>query len=173
MKYVVVTIIAAVFAHYEALSADRIYYETAKGENFRDQSWHAMDRREFEKNRPDYVYDLYTFERLGDGSSRVRREVDSVSGDWLFLLTYHYGRNGRLTKIGWEFRTFNGIDVEHNDEGLTRCLRTYTVGPSGKLRLVSERMEDMKTGRKVKRSFYEPEIKHWMALKDLPIQPRK
>lgn len=73
--------------------------------------------------------------------------MDSAAGDWLFLLTYRYAPNGRLTKIDWEFRTFNGIDVEHDDEGLTRCLRTYSVERSGKLRLLSARMEDMKTGR--------------------------
>jgi hypothetical protein len=155
------------------LSADTVYYETSRAEDFQDRSWHAMDRHEFESKQPENVYDFYTFECLADGSSRVKREMDSMSGDWLFLLTYDYAQNGRLTKIDWEFRTFNGIDVEHNDEGLTRCLRTYSVEPCGKLRLLSERMEDMKTGRVVKRSFYEPKITHWMSLKDLPIQPKR
>lgn len=166
-------VIAAVSIQCVRLCADTIYYETATGENFRNRSWHAMDRRDFEAKQPDEVYDSYTFERSADGSSRVHRELE-VSGDWLFLLTYHYAQNGRLTKIDWEFRTFNGIDVEHNDEGLTRCLRTYSVERSGKFRLLSERMEDMKTGRVVKRSFYQPEITHWMTRKQLPpIKPKE
>jgi hypothetical protein len=76
-----VTAIAAVSMQCMRLCADTIYYETATGENFRNRSWHAMDRREFKTNQPDNVYDSYTFERLADGSSRVHREVDSVSGD--------------------------------------------------------------------------------------------
>jgi hypothetical protein len=167
----ITSIITASFAICAVLSADTIYYETSTGENFQRRSWHAMDRHEFESKQPENVYDSYTFERLADGSSRVKREIDSVSGDWLFLLPYNYARNGRLTKIDWEFRTFNGIDVEHNDEGLTRCVRTYSVERSGKFRLISEQMEDMKTRRAVTRSFYTPKIRHWMTLKELPIQP--
>jgi hypothetical protein len=171
MKSVFVTIVVVVSIQRVCVCADTIYY--AIGEYVADRRWHAMDRTKFEIEQPESVYDSYTFERLADGSSRVHRQVDSVSGDWFFLFTYHYAPNGRLTKIDWEFRTFNGIDVEHNDEGLTRCLRTYSVERSGKLRMLSERMEDMNTGRAVKRSFYEPKIKHWMAAKDLPMQPKK
>jgi hypothetical protein len=102
-------VVAAVAMQCIRLCADTIYYETATGENFRNQSWHAMNRREFEANQPHDVVDFYTFERLADGSSRVRRQTDSMAGDRLLLATYHYAPNGCLTKIDWEFRTFNGM----------------------------------------------------------------
>jgi len=165
-------VIAALSTQCIHLCADTVYYETATGNKFENRSWHAMDRGEFESKQPDDVYDFYTFERLADGSSRVHRQIDAPSGDWLFIFTYHYGPKGRLSQIDWEFRTFNGIDVEHNEEGLTRCLRTYRVKDSGELRLLSERMEDVNTGRPVTRSFYEPKITHWLTLKDLPIEPK-
>lgn len=88
------------------------------------------------------------------------------------MFTYHYAKNGRLQRIESEFRTFNGIDVLHDDEGLTRCVRSYAVTNTGRLRKISERITDMKSGREVARSFYEPKVKHWTYLHDLPIQPK-
>ena len=154
------------------LRADPIYYEVSTGKNSSDQKWHVMDRHEFEAKHPYDVYDLYTFKRLPGGTARVERQVDTPSGDWVMLLTYHYAKTGYLTKIDYEFRTFNGINIQTDDAGLTRCIRSYEVTPSGELRLNSERIEDMKTKRVVKRGFFEPTIAPWMTLKSLPIQPK-
>jgi hypothetical protein len=171
MRFPIITLVV-LFASSSSLRAETVYYQTATGENFQNQTWHSMERREFKAKQPENVYDSYTIERLGDGSSSLRRQVDSKAGDWLLLLTYLYAPDGRLRKVDLEFRTFSGIDVENDDEGMTRCLRSYAVERSGKLRVVSERIEDFDTHRLVKRSFYMPDISHWKTLKELPIQPK-
>ena len=154
------------------LRSESIYYAVFEGKNYEKQKWFSKELREFNANPPDDVHDLYTFERGAHGTSIVKREYSTPSGDWLFMFTYHYAKNGRLQRIESEFRTFNGIDVLHDDEGLTRSVRSYAVTNTGRLRKISERITDMKSGREVVRSFYEPEVKHWMHLHDLPIQPK-
>jgi hypothetical protein len=155
-----------------SLRSDPIYYAVFEGKNYEKRIWFSKELREFNANPPHDVYDLYTFERGARGTSIVKREYSTPSGDWLFMFTYHYAKNGRLQRIESEFRTFNGIDVLNDDEGLTRCVRSYAVTNTGRLRKISERITNMKSGREVARSFYEPEVKHWMHLRDLPIQPK-
>jgi hypothetical protein len=151
--------------------AQTIYYAVFEGNNYEKETWHVVDLKEFNANRPGNVFDLYRFERLSDGTSKVMREFSTPSGDWMFLLTYHYDKNGRLNKLESEFRTFGGVTIS-GDGGSTRCVRSFVVSNNGELQKTSERITDMKTGREVTRSFYEPAVKHWMHLRDLPIQPK-
>jgi hypothetical protein len=154
-----------------SLRSEPIYYAVFEGKNYEKRTWFSKELREFNANPPHDVYDLYTFERGARGASIVKREYSTPSGDWLFMFTYRYAKNGRLQRIESEFRTFNGIDVLH-DDGMTCCVRSYVVTNTGRLRKISERITDMKSGREVARGFYEPEVKHWMRLHDLPIQPK-
>ena len=81
--------------------------------------------------------------------------------------------NRRLYQLHSEFVTFAGISVSGEDDGLTRCIRDFTVSSRGTLQKTSERIIDEKTGRKVARQFPEPQIDHWMRFDDLPIRPPK
>jgi len=168
----VVIVLLCLFSHAHFVRAETIYYAVSGGKNYEKETWHVGDLKNFNTKRPDNVFDLFTFERLADGTSKASREYSTPSGDWLFLLTYYYDHNRRLTKLKSEFRTFKGMDVVHDDEGMTRCVRSYSVTNTGKLRKMSEQITDMKSGREVKRTFYEPNVKHWMNLRDLPIQPK-
>jgi hypothetical protein len=150
--------------------AEPIYYSVSEGQNYEKETWHVGDLKQFNFNRPDNVFDLYTFHGLSGGAAKVVREFSTPSGDWLFILTYYYAKSGQLTKLDSEFRTFGSISVSGED-GLTRCERSYTVNAAGKLHKTRQRITDMKTGRTVNRSFFEPEVKHWMSLRELPVQP--
>ncbi len=155
-----------------ALRADTIYYETSTGKDYATKKWQSMDRHKFEARQPDNVYDLYTFQRNGDGTSIVERTVYSIAGDWALLLKYRYAKTARLESIDMDFSTFTGVEAGTGDIAPTRCLRTYSVTQSGNLHLVSEHIEDLKTKRAVKRGFHEPHIDHWMTLDTLPIKPK-
>ena len=149
-----------------------VYYATFTGKNYAKGTWHSSSLAAFKAAPPDDVYDSYTLERRRDGSVIVHRDYATPSGDWRFDLTYEYGRNTRLRKIRSEFVTFGGITISGEDEGLTRCVRTFTVSRSGTLHKTSERITDEKTGRVAARQFYDPQIKHWMSLDELPIHPK-
>ena len=67
---------------------------------------------------------------------------------------------------------FGSITISGEDEGLTRCIRDFTVSSRGTLEKTYERILDEKTGRKVARQFYDLKVKHWMTLDELPIPPK-
>jgi hypothetical protein len=157
--------LAAPVAH-----GDQIYYAVSEGHNYEKQIWHAGDLKEFNRKRPNNVFDLYTFQRLTDGSVKVARELSAPSGDWFLRLTYFYGKNGQLTKIDFDFSTFEG-KCSCGEGGLTRCQRSYSVDSTGQLRKRTERVTDMKTGDIVDWTFPEPKVKHWASLHDLPMRP--
>ena len=76
-----------------------------------------------------------------------------------------------LRRIRSVFVTFAGITTSGEAEGLTRCVRTFSVSPGGTLRQTAERITDKKSGRVVAREFYQPRVEHWMTLSQLPIPP--
>jgi hypothetical protein len=165
-------VIAFVIGSAAAASSQTIYYATFTGENYAKETWHSSSVSDFKASRPDNVYDAYTVERHSDSSTVVHRDFTTPSGDWRFELTYEYGRDARLRKIRSEFVTFGGITISGEGEGLTRCVRTFGVSPSGALHKTSERITDEKSGRIVARQFYQPQITHWMSLDQLPIRPK-
>ncbi|MBA3544557.1 MAG: hypothetical protein H0T83_08995 [Chthoniobacterales bacterium] len=155
-----------------AVSAQTVYYATFTGKNYAKESWHSAPLAAFKAAPPDDVYDAYTVDRRSDGTTVVHRDFTTPSGDWRFELIYEYGRDARLWKIRSEFITFGGITISGEDEGPTRCVRTFTVSRSGTLHKTSERITDSKSGRVVARQFYQPQITHWMSLDQLPIRPK-
>ena len=165
-------VIAFLIGSAAAAWTQSVYYATFTGENYAKQTWHSSSLVAFNAAPPDDVYDSYTVERGSGGTSVVHRDYTTPSGDWRFELTYEYGRDARLRKIRSEFVTFGGVTIAGDDEGLTRCVRTFSVSPSGTLRKTSERITDEKSGRVVARQFYQPQITHWMSLDQLPIRPK-
>ena len=148
-----------------------IYYATSTGKNYAKETWRSSSLADFKAARPGDVYDCYTVEHKSDSTTVVHRDFTTPSGDWRFELTYEYGRDARLRKIRSEFITFGGITISGEDEGLTRCVRTFNVSRSGALHKTSQRITDEKSGRVVARQFYQPQITHWMSLDQLPIWP--
>src|ERR1051326_4319269 len=165
-------VIAVLLGSAAAAWSQTVYYATVTGENYAKETWHSESASDFKASRPENVYDAYTVERHSDGSTVVHRDFTTPSGDWRFELTYEYGRGGRLRSIRSEFVTFGGITISDEDEGLTRCVRTFSVSPSGRLHKTSERITDEKSARVVARQFYQPQITHWMSLDQLPIRPK-
>jgi hypothetical protein len=149
-----------------------VYYATFTGENYAKETWHSSSLAAFKAAPPDDVYDSYTVELRRNGTTVVQRDYSTPSGDWRFELTYEYGRDRHLHKVHSEFITFGGISVPDAGGELTRCIRTFTVSSSGTLQKTHERIIDEKTGRKVARQFYNPQVTHWMTLDDLPIPPK-
>src|SRR3954468_5224964 len=129
-----------------------VYYATFTGENYAKKTWHSSSLAAFKADPRADVYDSYTVERHRDGSTRVHRDYTTPSGDWRFELTYDYGRDPDLRRIRSVFVTFAGIP-SGEAEGLTRCVRTFSVLPGGTLRQTSERITDEKSGRVVARQF--------------------
>ncbi len=166
MRAVIPLIVVAVIS-VSSLPAQILYYSESEGDHYEKQSWHSAPLSRFlaEKN---VSFDAYTFRRRSDGTSIVARDYATPSGDWIVKLTYLYGANGRLRFIRWDTYTFHG---SKEGEGLTRCVRTFTVTPRGELIQKSERITDDKTGKVVDRSFWSPRVKHWMSLAELPIKP--
>ena len=165
---VLIGIAAAVLA--STANAETVYYAVSQGENLARQTWHSGDLERFKQNRPDNVFDLYIFHRLSGGKSKVTRERSTPSGDWFLILTYYYSSGGRLTKMDFDFRTFNGV-CPCGETGPIRCERIYSADSAGKLRKESERIVEEKTGATVDWTFNEPLVKHWATLRELPIQP--
>jgi hypothetical protein len=149
-----------------------VYYATFTGENYAKETWHSSSLAAFKAAPPADVYDSYVVERHPNGSTSVHRDYTTPSGDWRFEFTYDYGRDAHLREIRSVFVAFGGITISGKDEGLTRCVRTFSVLPSGTLRKTSERITDEKSGRVVARQFYQPQVEHWMSLSQLPIPPK-
>jgi hypothetical protein len=166
------TLIILLLASARAGCAQTIYYATFRGDNYAQKSWHTASLAAFKAASRDDVYDSYTVEPGRSGTTIVRRDYSTPSGDWRFQLIYEYRRDRRLQKLHSEFVTFGGTTVSGEDEGLTRCIRDFTVSSRGTLQKSSERILDAKTGKKVARQFYNPQVEHWMRLDDLPIPPK-
>ena len=141
-------------------SVQTIYYAVSDGdgENYLKKTWHASEIGRFRKNPPDHVFDSYTFQDLANGTSTVVRQCSSPTGDWAMTVKYSYGKNGRLTMLQ--------TDLSMN-EGLDRYERSYSVTPSGTLNKTSERI----TGKDLDGSW-QPPVKHWMSLSELPLRPK-
>jgi hypothetical protein len=165
-------VIALLLGSAVAAWSQTVYYATFTGKNYAKETWHNSSLADFKAARPDDVYDCYTVDQRSDDTTVVHRDFTTPSGDWRFAVTYEYGRNTRLRKIRSEFVTFGGITISGEDEGLTRCVRTFTISRSGTLQKTSERITDEKSGRVVARQFYQPQITHWMSLDQLPIRPK-
>lgn len=163
------TVLGAVFA--SDARSETIYYAVSHGENFEKQTWRSGELQAFNAKRPENVFDLYTFHRLTDGTSKVIREMSTPSGDWFLNLTYHYGKEGRLSRIDFDFRTFNGV-CPCGETGPVRCQRSYAMDKSGHLRKDSELITHLNTGNAVDWTFHEPKVRHWAKLSELPIKPR-
>jgi hypothetical protein len=172
MRAVILTIVAFSAASAAAFAGQLIYYAVSDGENDARKTWHTAVLSSFKAGHHDDVFDSYTVERQPNGGLVVTRDYTTPSGDWLVKLTYDYARNGRLHAVRSELITFGGITISGEDEGLTRCVRTFAVTARGTLQKTSERITDAKTGRKVARQFYDPQPKHWMNVGELPIVPK-
>jgi len=149
-----------------------VYYATFTGEKYAKKTWHSSSLAAFKAAPPEDVYDSYTVEHRNDATVVVHRDYTTPSDDWRFELTYEYGRDRRLRNMHSEFLTFGGITISGKDEGLTRCTRTFTVSRAGTLHKTSEHITDAKSGRVVARQFFEPQVKHWLSLDELPIHPK-
>jgi hypothetical protein len=167
----VAVVIAFLLASADTTWSDIVYYATFTGENYVKKTWHCSSLAAFKADPPADVYDSYTVERHGDGRTRVHRDYTTPSGDWRFELIYDYGRDAHLRRIRSVFVTFAGITTCREAEGLTRCVRTFSVSPGGTLRQTAERITDKKSGRVVARQFYQPRVEHWMSLSQLPVPP--
>ena len=165
-------LIILLFAWATAACAQTIYYATFRGDNYAQKLWHTASLAAFKAAPPDDVYDSYTVEARRDGSIScgATTALPPAIGDSSSPTST--GRDRRLHKLHSEFVTFGGITVSGEDEGLTRCIRDFTVSSRGTLQKASERIIDQKTGRKVARQFYDPQVEHWMRLEDLPIPPK-
>jgi hypothetical protein len=149
-------------------SQTQFYYETYRGENYESAGWKVAPNEEALGEIPDAGYHNYTRTEDRSGLVKVRRQMGTPSGDWFFVIDYDYGADGKLAKIRSEFRTFRGHDSQTDDFLPTGCLRSYGVSPAGKISLQTEEIRDLESGKRVKRAFWEPEIKHWMSVADLP-----
>lgn len=112
--------------------------------------------------------DPYSIAKTPSHLTIVKREVATESGDWVFNFTYTYGKNGQLKSMTSEFFTFNGLEQETEQALPTVCVRRYEVSETKQLILKSQRITDSKTKKVVQRSFWEPEVHHWMSLSELP-----
>ena len=94
----------------------------------------------------------------------IERIYATPSGDWGMNIQYGYDKSGRLAAMTTHYFTFTGYDPKLDDFRPTNCERDFRVTDSGELVLLKEIIRDEKTKKVVKRSFYEPEVKHWMTL---------
>jgi len=96
----------------------------------------------------------------------ITREISTPSGDWGGCINYQYDTDGSLRHATYEFGTLTGYDKKTEEFIPTNCVREYDLSQDGELILVSTSMTDTATGDSVDRSFYDPEISHWMTLKE-------
>ena len=169
IKIGAITFAASLFV--QTSRAETVYYAVSQGSDLGKQVWHAGELKTFNANRPENVFDLYTVQRLNDGRSKVLRELSTPSGDWFLTLSYFFGKDGRLAKIQFDFRTFNGV-CSCGETGPVRCQRWYDVDRAGRVRESSERITRLGTEDVVDWTFHEPKVRHWAKLSDLPIKPR-
>lgn len=94
----------------------------------------------------------------------VQRKIETPSADWYGEINYVYGSDGKLQNFTYAFHTFTGHDPKTGDFKPTSCVRRYGVTEKGELVLVSKVTTDSLTGAGVDRTFYEPQITHWMTL---------
>jgi hypothetical protein len=103
-------------------------------------------------------------DRQSEATTALRREIAAPSGDWVAWIDYTYGRDGRLLRASYELRTFNGYEQATEAFRSTKCVRDYVVSASGELLEKSRVTTDLTTGEPAERTFYEPELTHWMTL---------
>jgi hypothetical protein len=94
----------------------------------------------------------------------VQRKIETPSADWYGEINYAYGSDGKLQHFTYAFHTFTGHDPKTDDFKPTSCVRRYEVTEKGQIVLVSKVTTDSQTGAAVDRTFYEPQITHWMTL---------
>ena len=94
----------------------------------------------------------------------VAREIATPSGDWAGQIDYTYGPDGELRHATYEFTTFNGYDETTEEFSPTKRVSKFKVSGDGGLVLDSKITTDLSSGEPVERTFYEPEITHWMTL---------
>jgi len=162
------TILAAAAFALTGCMNEPVFYEAYRGANFESGGWRvAESRRAFAKLDPQ-TFDVYTKLEDGRGGLKVTRERSTPSGDWACYLHYIYAADGKLARIESELRTFSGFDRDGDAVLPTRCERSYTVSASGQIALDSEWITDLRSGQQVERTFWEPQIDHWMSVTDLP-----
>ena len=145
-----------------------VIYETYTGDTYKSAGWNiAVNDLAFAKLNIT-TFDSYTKDQDESGGLRVTRERTTPSGDWSFLLKYTYDASGNIIRFVSDFYTFTGYDPKTGEGGLTRCLRVFNISSNGTMTLASEAMTDLPSGKKVHRTFFEPEIRHWMNVADLP-----
>ena len=98
------------------------------------------------------------------GDTTISREIATPSGDWAGRIDYTYGVDGLPRRASYEFTTFNGYDATTEDFATTKCVREYNASGNGSLVLDSKVTTDLSSGERVERTFYEPEITHWVTL---------
>jgi len=98
------------------------------------------------------------------GDTTITREVVTPSGDWAGRIDYTYGVDGLLRSASYVFTTFNGYDATTDDFAMTTCVREYDASVDGTLVLKSKVTTDFSSGDRVERTFYEPELTHWVTL---------
>ena len=101
---------------------------------------------------------------FGSCTHTIERIYATPSGDWGMNIQYGYNKAGRLAAMTTNFFTFAGFDPKLDDFRPTTCERDFRVTPEGEFVLLKEVIRDDKTKEVVKRSFYDPEVKHWMTL---------
>jgi hypothetical protein len=159
MRFTWLAVIVLFWMYAGGLSAETIYYAVSDrdDENYLKRTWHVGEVARFRKKRPDHVFDFYTFRRFANGTSKVVRECTSPTGDWFMLVTYDYGKNGRLTSLQTDLAM---------PDAQSRCERSYSVNPSGTLNKTSERIRGNDSAKS------QPPVKHWMSLSELPLKPK-
>ncbi len=103
---------------------------------------------------------------VGNGSyedTTISREIATPSGDWAGRFAYTYGPDGLLRHATYDFTIVNGYEQTTEEFAPTKCVRDYNVSKDGTLVLNSKVMTDLSSGKPVKRTFYEPEITHWIT----------
>jgi len=157
--YALAFLIAVVTSGCTTVSTQQIYYAVSDSddENYLKKTWHVGEIDRFRKNPPDHVFDSYTFQRLANGTSKVVRECSSPTGDWAMIVKYSYGKNGRLTSLQTDLAM---------PDAQSRCERSYSVNPSGTLNKTSERITGNDSAK------WQPPVKHWMTLSELPLKPK-
>jgi hypothetical protein len=159
MRFTWLAVIVLFWMCAKGLSAETVYYAVSEnGEDYLKKTWHSAEIGRFRKNPPENVFDSYTFQRLANGTSKVVRQCSSPSGDWFMIVTYDYGKNGRLTSLQTDLAFL---------EPQSRCERSYSVNPSGTLNKTSERITGGNDSAE-----WQPPVKHWMSLSELPLKPK-
>jgi hypothetical protein len=145
------------------------FYCIHSGDNYQHELWKMTSPTEFKKMDKSTIYEHFRIEH-GDKKTKIYRTVGSPSGDWFFQLIYHYNEKGSLITITSIFNTYNGLDAKHPeaDTEFTRHFQKFLISPKKKLTQTDSLIQDVKTEKKVDRTFFQPEIQHWMTLNEIP-----